>query len=329
LVVGAPRGNSTYIKHEYIYEPGVVYQCALRSGGSCVQIIVDPSGNRKVEGSSLQHKKDNAWLGGAIAVQNSGDRMVICAPGWKNAFSPNYYLMNGICYWTDNTTDVTAPMESVTPLVNLHKQAESRSYFYYAYGEAGFTAHFPKDSDEFVLGAPGVLEWRGTIIRMKSGDFSGGTPRRRRSQEDYYIAEVPNALKSNAIPMNVLLGYSLSSGRFFSDRPAHQYVSGAPRANYCIGKVYMLDFPEKYEDEDLKILRDFDGTQMGEYFGGALCVVDLNGDHLDDLVIAAPQFSLQAANSAQLVGDEGRIYVYINGDRDASIYDKELVISSE
>jgi hypothetical protein len=45
----------------------------------------------------------------------------ICAPGWKNAFSPNYYLMNGICYWTDNTTDVTASMETVTPLVNLSK----------------------------------------------------------------------------------------------------------------------------------------------------------------------------------------------------------------
>jgi len=94
-----------------------------------------------------------------------------------------------------------------------------------------------------VLGAPGVLEWRGklicappsehylrsfvvlgkfrtqimnqrydfcfisgTIIRMKSGEFSGGTPRWRRSQGDYYIAEVPNALKSNAIPLNVLLG---------------------------------------------------------------------------------------------------------------------------
>ena len=45
----------------------------------------------------------------------------ICAPGWKNAFSPHYYLMNGICYWTDNTTDVTAAMETVTPLVNLRK----------------------------------------------------------------------------------------------------------------------------------------------------------------------------------------------------------------
>ena len=42
--MAAPRGNSTYIKHQYIYQPGVVYQCDLRSGGSCVQLIVDPSG---------------------------------------------------------------------------------------------------------------------------------------------------------------------------------------------------------------------------------------------------------------------------------------------
>jgi hypothetical protein len=30
-----------------------------------------------VEGSKLEHKKDDAWLGGAIAVQNNGDRMVV------------------------------------------------------------------------------------------------------------------------------------------------------------------------------------------------------------------------------------------------------------
>jgi len=79
-------------------------------------------------------------------------------------------------------------------------------------------------------------------------------------------------------------------------------------------QVYLFDFPDGV-GYDLRYVTELDGTQMGEYFGGALCVVDLNGDHLDDLVVAAPQFSLQAANSAQLVGDEGRIYVYINGDR--------------
>ncbi|PNF29696.1 hypothetical protein B7P43_G13069, partial [Cryptotermes secundus] len=318
LVVGAPRGNSTYRKHQYIHQPGTVYQCGLRNGGSCVQLIVDPSGNRKVEGSNLQHNKNNAWLGGAIAVQNSGDRMVICAPRWKNAYNSNYYLMNGICYWTDNTTDVEASMETIMPLVDFRKQSEiyhSHVYFYYAYGEAGFTVHFPQGSNEFLLGAPGLLDWRGTVIRMRDGEFSSGSPRRRRSQGNYYFAEVPNALKSSGIPLNSYLGYSLSSGRFLSARPTHLYVSGAPRANDYKGKVYLFDFPDNHEDEDLKIIRDLDGTQMGEYYGAALCVVDLNGDHLDDLVVGAPQFSLQAANSAQLVGDEGRIYVYINGDR--------------
>jgi len=78
-------------------------------------------------------------------------------------------------------------------------------------------------------------------------------------------------------------------------------------------QVYVFDFPLG-KDQDLQIKRVLDGTQIGEYFGGALCVVDLNGDHLDDLVVAAPQFSLQAANSGQNVGDEGRIYVYVNFD---------------
>jgi hypothetical protein len=76
----------------------------------------------------------------------------------------------------------------------------------------------------------------------------------------------------------------------------------------------VFDFPQR-NGYDLQYIRDLEGTQMGEYFGGALCTVDLNGDHLDDLVVGAPQFSLQSSNSAQLVGDEGRIYVYINGDR--------------
>jgi hypothetical protein len=79
-------------------------------------------------------------------------------------------------------------------------------------------------------------------------------------------------------------------------------------------QVYVFDFPKR-NGYDLQYTKVLEGMQMGEYFGGALCVVDLNGDHLDDLVVGAPQFSLQAANSAQLVGDEGRIYVYINGDR--------------
>jgi hypothetical protein len=46
-------------------------------GSECVHACLCFLGNRKVEGSSLLHNKNNAWLGGAIAVQNTGERMVV------------------------------------------------------------------------------------------------------------------------------------------------------------------------------------------------------------------------------------------------------------
>lgn len=41
LLVGAPRGNSTYRKHRGIYQPGVVYQCGLDNVGDCQQILMN------------------------------------------------------------------------------------------------------------------------------------------------------------------------------------------------------------------------------------------------------------------------------------------------
>jgi len=43
---------------------------------------------------------------------------------------------------------------------------------------------------------------------------------------------------------------------------------------------------------------------MGEYFGAALCAVDVNNDGFDDLIVGAP---LNSNNQ-----EEGRIYVYLS-----------------
>ncbi|KAJ8881838.1 hypothetical protein PR048_018324 [Dryococelus australis] len=45
LVIGAPRGNSSYPNHAKLEEPGVVYQCDMY-GGPCQQLALDLSGKR-------------------------------------------------------------------------------------------------------------------------------------------------------------------------------------------------------------------------------------------------------------------------------------------
>lgn len=43
---------------------------------------------------------------------------------------------------------------------------------------------------------------------------------------------------------------------------------------------------------------------MGEYFGSAVCAVDLDNDKLDDLLVGAPLHSKHS--------DEGKVYVFKN-----------------
>ncbi|KAG8233199.1 hypothetical protein J437_LFUL008962, partial [Ladona fulva] len=100
-------------------------------------------------------------------------------------------------------------------------------------------------------------------------------------------------------------GYSVSSGKFTLTN-TYLYVSGAPRAGNLKGKVYIYDFPAE-NDKGLIIKKEIDGSQIGEYFGYCLCVVDLNADGLDDLVVGAPLHSLKSTD-----GDQGKIYIFLN-----------------
>nr|CAD7397094.1 unnamed protein product [Timema poppensis] len=315
LVVGAPRANSTLQNHLSIFQPGVTYQCDLSQDNKCSQIVLDPTGNGKklaANGFSYKHKKDNAWIGGAIDVVEGRENspLVVCGPRWKNNINIDYYLMNGICYWS-SPNSISRPdrkAEEWLPLLgssnfdpsfkaNLvptdkqgytikpkHPDENSTEVFYYAYGEAGISVHLVKglDGSELLIGAPGVFDWK---------------------------------------------GYSLGSGQFFQNASQTLYVSGAPRAANYKGKpsclirwgifeenwaspaydvsVFIFDFPWN-NDMPLKILLELEGYQMGEYFGATLCVVDLNNDGLDDLVVGAPLHSLGIHNSGLPTGDEGR-----------------------
>lgn len=58
---------------------------------------------------------------------------------------------------------------------------------------------------------------------------------------------------------------------------------------------------------DLTNLYNVTGEQVGAYFGYSLCVLDTDGDGLDDIVIGAPMFT--DYNDAAMKIETGRVYV--------------------
>ncbi|KAF4529650.1 hypothetical protein B566_EDAN017983, partial [Ephemera danica] len=283
LLVGAPRGNSSLPQHAELHQPGVVYQCRLRDDrrSTCTMLILDPTGNEKVFGAtglSYHHRKDDAWIGGSLDVEEGENgRVVTCGPRWINQLYDDSYLMNGICYYYDKGSMLS--------------------------GEDART----RNRSEIVIGAPGVFDWKGSTIRYRDSRLGGYG-----DSTQYNELNVVNPEFVGSLPYLGYFGFSVGAGAFFPGNENTYYVAGAPRAAEYRGKVLLYDVPNSQIQSDISVLREFVGTQMGEYFGASICVVDLTGDGLPDLVIGAPGHSLLTVNSDRPQGDEGRIYVFIN-----------------
>ncbi|CAB3366718.1 Hypothetical predicted protein [Cloeon dipterum] len=321
LLVGAPRANSTFPQQVDLKEPGVVFECRLQDGqleNQCSTLPFDPTGNdREVRsnGFSFHHKKDHAWLGSTIAVEDEPNgRTVICGPRWVNQYYSDVYLMNGVCYWYDRGSYMVNAAQILTPLIEKNKQAfnipsdtpglPGSKVFNYAYGGAGVSAQFVKSNNrsELIIGAPGVFDGKGTLVRYRSLENDA------QQTTTYLVPDIPSPKDVKSIPYLGYLGYSVDAAQFFPGDSSAYYVSGAPRVNYR-GKVLLYSVT----DSDLQVLYELEGHQMGEYFGASLCIADVTGDGQPDLIVGAPQHSLPALSSADYSqGDEGRIYVFIN-----------------
>ncbi|XP_071438633.1 integrin alpha-PS4-like [Hetaerina americana] len=329
LVVGAPKGNSSLYPPDVV-EPGIAYLCDLNGGRrECKHMVLESEAHDRFSSpngdSSYEDNKNHSWIGASIAVQENGGKIVVCGPRWKNKYFRNFYLMNGVCYWLSDAKYFERNARKLIPLLNTRNQGfevppaydpdrDITQIYYYSYGGAGLSVDFVANSSDVIIGAPGVFDWKGTVIRYhESGSPLGSNVASLNSNDlagNYDGVLIPNPFQNDQINPSAYFGYSVGSGRFFSSNKVY-YVAGAPRAGHLKGKVFIFEFPQG-EQQPVLIKMEMEGSQFGEYFGSSLCVVDLNADGLDDLVVGAPQHSLKSTGQMHQSGDEGRIYVFLN-----------------
>ncbi|KAG7316203.1 hypothetical protein KOW79_021069 [Hemibagrus wyckioides] len=162
--------------------------------------------------------------------------------------------------------------------------------------QSGFSAANVKDT--LILGAVGNDDWRGTLYGVTGAENN----------------EVKfNDSKLNEASYN---GYSVVVGQ----RDGVSLVfSGAPRSNHR-GEVTLY----KKMSQMWKAVKNISGEQVGSYFGGSVCVLDLDSDNNTDfLVVGAP---LYYSHHPQL---EGRVYIYNLTQKLEMVKVKEVYESSQ
>ncbi|XP_308917.4 integrin alpha-PS3 [Anopheles gambiae] len=324
VLVGAPQAQSDLEYQRNINETGAIYKCSFEKPTECVPYRLDRQGNTNYEDYYTNHPeirselKEHQMLGATVdGLGSDGAWFVACAPQLKGN-TEIAYLLHGVCYLTEGV-EATEEPNNLFKIKPLRGKAQQRRYgksYNYMYGEQGFSLHVTDDGDEVLIGAPGVMDWRGTVLRyhQRAAAIPGNDPASRSNVHQEYNRRrrlthecvVPNPIHTN-VPVNSYFGYAVSSGRFLGNHKV-LYVASAPQARSQHGEVIIFDYADNRTVWETVIVRyrTFVGQQFGEYFGYALLTEDFNSDGLPDLAIGAPMHSRAREH------DNGVVYVFLN-----------------
>ncbi|CAM5148410.1 unnamed protein product [Natator depressus] len=146
-------------------------------------------------------------------------------------------------------------------------QSQSGSSFQLEMSQEGFSSLLSPDGP--VLGAVGAYDWSGGIYLYGSG----GQP------------SFINVSRTSTDMNDAYLGYS---SQVITANGQSSYMVGAPRYQHA-GKVVL--FSRDTNGGEWTPRWELQGEQVGSYFGGTLCAVDLDRDGNTDLVlIGAPTY---------------------------------------
>jgi hypothetical protein len=323
VFVGAPRSKSMAKDQKKITEPGVIFKCSFNDE-NCHEFQFDTKGNnQKVYKGYHTFKKGIQKLGSVMTGGPSDSGLLVCAPNFravncgkkdseKCVFDKEQeHFYHGICYHSNDTSESQPKsVKTLTPLSNPDNQKQGDINIFH-YGMAGFSSHIT-ETNEILLGAPGVFQFRGSIFRYKVND---PTP------ESLFHSQNDKTENCN------YFGYAVTSGKFQGKEIGKiSLVASVPRRSKSQGKnsqqnyspkngtvvIFDLTTSKHGSRYQKKMLNPHvvEGTQFGEYFGYTLLSEDFNNDGFDDLAVSAPLYSVDRMH------DNGAVYVFINkGDK--------------
>ncbi|GIY23455.1 integrin alpha-PS2 [Caerostris darwini] len=276
LLVGAPKAQTD---QPGVEQGGAVFRCSIDSPDMCQMIPFDASGPGQI---NLRGKKENMdekshqWFGATVHSSGENGAIVACAPRYVS-YSSNLKRRDpvGTCWVVRGTFQ------------NFQEYAPCRTiawgYHRQGYCQAGFSAAVTKDGRQLFIGAVGSWYWQGQLYSqdLLSKETQFNTPEGPAEDDDSY------------------LGYSIAIGEFTGDKNP-DVVVGVPRGHKLSGKVSLFN-------STLYSLHNISGEQLGSYFGYSVCVTDINGDRLDDIIVGAPLYTDLTAKDGSY--EKGRIYV--------------------
>ncbi|XP_028156262.1 integrin alpha-PS3-like [Ostrinia furnacalis] len=298
LNVGAPKAQSRVSRKSY---PGLVFTCPLRDLDRD-NVTCRPLAKSRRISLADDFYKDDMWYGATMAAIPNG-RLLVCSPRITKPYQSKHLLANGACSVHGHDHEVRLlPLED--PASQARRTDGTRKEYgeygshlnYYAYGQAGMAVTYTKEN-KIVIGAPGVLQWTGTLVDYQHNPASF----------TFDLLPSTNPYYTKDLGPDDYFGYSVGSG-VFQKNGSTLYVAGAPRSKRGYGQVLVVEQAVR-EDEPLKIKAQLIGPQLGSYFGASLCTLDLDNDGLTDLLVGAPNYALRS--DGELTYDQGAVYVYI------------------
>ncbi|CAF1299687.1 unnamed protein product [Didymodactylos carnosus] len=324
LIVGSPREHIYDDDYYYsIYRRGAVYQCTLGTQ-DCTRVKFPLNGNEEIRLRTSSDNKTDQWFGASIAADIRN--IIVGAPHLKHviidATAENgiHYDIPGVCWkgknmWssaTANSTQIYSPGMSHWDLRDFHKEG---------YGLFGFQVAISKKPERIIITAPGSFYFRGQVhsIPLLNKDWLESTHAFPSSHYPFLNVswlKYPKNYSLNEYDDWCYRGYALALGNF-NDDDDQEIVITIPRLNGYKGAIEILN-----SNLNESSIHSINGSQVGAYFGASLCVLDINNDRLDDLLVGVPLFT--SRKDGRILSDAGRVEVYYQTKQHELILGKPL-----